>query len=107
MTTASDTAWVTELWQRVRYHAVVDAAELERRVVAYTYTAGDHASRDVATEIAHRLAGSLGSYGVSEGSRLAVAIQRRLHGVDDLPGEHDGPAAVALAAQLRRAIDSS
>ena len=106
MTPANDTAWVTELWQRVRGHAVVEAAELERQVRAYTDTSGDSASRDVATDIAHRLAGSLGSYGLREGSRLAVAIQRRLH-AEGLPGEYDGPATVILAAQLRRAIESA
>lgn len=106
MTPANDTSWVTDLWQRVRCHAVVDAAELERQVRACTDTSGEGASRDVATEIAHRLAGSLGSYGLHEGSQLAVAIQRWLRG-DEPPGGHGGPGAVVLAARLRRAIESS
>lgn len=106
MTTGTDTAWVRDLWQRVRPHALAQATELEQQVRACAHTPQGNVRQQVAADIAHRLSGSLGSYGLHEGSRLAVDIQRRLrHGrVDE---GRDGASAATLATQLRRTIERS
>lgn len=104
--TGADTAWVQDLWRRVRPHALAQATELEQQVRACARTPHGHVRQMAAADIAHQLSGSLGSYGLYEGSRLAVDIQRRLrHG---RPEEgHDGASAATLATRLRRAIECS
>jgi len=105
MMAPTDTHWVAELWQQVRPHALAQAVELECLVRAAP-SSGDALVQEQAAEIAHQLAGSVGSYGLTEASRLARVLEHRLHGE---PGSQvaDDRSTVVLAAQLRRAVEDS
>lgn len=103
MTTADDTLWVGDLWRRVQPHALAQATELEHHLRICARSGGDAASREAATEIAHRLAGSLGSYGLTEASQLARTLHGRLYEVSYTGGGNRHSAA-RLAGRLRRAI---
>lgn len=88
---------VAELWERFR------PLVRERIDLIEAYAGGSpEVTREDAARAAHNLAGSLGSYGRAEGSRVARRIDQAF-----LTGEGDAPAdLVPLVAELRSVVDA-
>lgn len=78
---------VNQIWHRFKDRVSDQVALLERTVVALGQTELDQDLRQQAKQEAHTLAGSLGTFGLSEGSRLAREIEH-LFQVDQ-PLNHD------------------
>ena len=72
---------------RLEYIEAADTALTERRL--------DAVGREAALRAAHQLAGSLGTFGLPEGTDLARAIERELN------GDHDARRFAELTARLR------
>ncbi len=92
---------IAELWRRSR-PVVAERLEL-LDAAARAATAHDLGPelRHDATGVAHKLAGSLSTYGVPEGSQLASAIEQELECSCD-PARLSG-----LVAQLRDAFEAT
>ncbi|MBV9896658.1 MAG: response regulator [Chloroflexi bacterium] len=63
--------WATSFEAQERRVAV-----LEQAIVAVVAGTLDEAAREAATHAAHKLAGSLGTFGLEEGSRLAAEVEQ-------------------------------
>ncbi len=92
-------SWIAELWREVRHDTIARAQSLEKDIEALAsdpqpITAGQ------AREEAHRLGGSLGSYGLTAGSSMARQLEGLL--IDSQYTE-----AQAVAARLRDFVESS
>lgn len=95
-------AAITRLWARSR------PVVLER-IAALQATAGELAAGRLAPQEledaradAHKLVGSLGTFGIPQGSDLARGVER------ELEGEGGNPARLRdLLAQLRQVVDAS
>lgn len=87
---------IAELWERFR------PLVRERLDLLQAFVEDDpDVAREDAARAAHNLAGSLGSYGRSEGSQVARRIDQAF-----LTGERDDPASLApLVAELRTVVD--
>lgn len=88
---------VAELWERFR------PLVRERIDLLDAFAGGNpDVAREDAARAAHNLAGSLGSYGRTEGSQVARRIDQAF-----LSGEGDAPAdLVPLVAELRSVVDA-
>ena len=87
---------VSELWQRARPTVAARLELLEAAARAAETGHMESELRDEAAMAAHKLAGSLGTYGIPAGSELASAIE------EELGREPDADRLKALVADLRR-----
>lgn len=93
---------MAEVWER-NLPAVRERVEaIERAARAARKGKADATLASEAREAAHKLAGSLGSFGLDRGSELARRLERRLEPTGEL-GEADEIAR--LVSELRGAIE--
>ena len=78
--------WIADLWQQVRPNAAAKVAVIARAAAAARNGPLDEEARAAAWQEAHRLAGSLGSYGHHDAASAATELERLL----------DGPVAATL-----------
>lgn len=94
-------AFVGAVWARMRPKVAARLAQLEAAVVtAREGGLRGRARRDAEAE-AHRLAGSLGTYGFPEASAAAAEAERLLEGESDV----DPDALSTAIARLRSSLD--
>jgi HPt (histidine-containing phosphotransfer) domain-containing protein len=96
-------AAVAALWEEVRPRTLARVDQIEDAVVALMGGALDDDARDAARRAAHKLAGSLGTFGLPEGSTLARELERRF---EERLGQSDAPALAEQVLALRRAIEA-
>jgi len=96
-------AAIAALWDGARERIAQRMAAIDAAVAALGGEALDEPSRTTASGEAHKLAGSLGTFGVPEGSRAARDLEYLL---DAEPTAADAPRAGELAAELRAAVDA-
>jgi DNA-binding response OmpR family regulator len=97
-------AAIRALWQEARPGALERIGVLEDAVAALLAGALDEPGRAGARDAAHKLAGSLGTFGVGEGTVIA----RRLETAFETPPAHaDAPALAAQVLELRRAVEAA
>ena len=96
---ALEVLWIKFLPQIEERLAVLEAAAAE--LSAGTLTPGH--SRQ-AHEAAHKLAGVLGTFGLTKGTVLAREAEL-LYIPDDLPDAEQAPQLMQIAAQIRAMID--
>jgi HPt (histidine-containing phosphotransfer) domain-containing protein len=77
---------------------------IERAVAALRVGALDPATAEAARREAHKLTGSLGTFGIPEGTRRARALELAL---EDGAGPADATRLEADAAALRRIVEES
>jgi len=75
-----DSGSLASIWSRFRASSLARIAQLERTSRALRAHRLDPAARHDAAESAHKLTGSLGAFGMPEGTRLARAVERALAG---------------------------
>jgi HPt (histidine-containing phosphotransfer) domain-containing protein len=87
--------WIADLWEQVRPSAAAKVAVIASAAAAAGSGPLDEAARAEAWQEAHRLAGSLGSYGHHDAASAAGELERLLA---------DGPVAggAPLTALVRR-----
>ena len=95
-------AAIARLWQRSRPAVLERVAALQETATALA--AGPLDAEDVraARAEAHKLVGSLGTFGVEHGSELARRVELELEA-----GGHDAARLADLTAQLRDAVQAS
>ena len=96
-------AAIAALWDEARPRALARVDAVEDAVAALMGGALDDETRDGARREAHKLAGSLGTFGVPEGSTIARELERRFEGA---PQQADAPALAEQVIALRRAIEA-
>ncbi len=96
-TDPSPAATLADLWERHRGTNLSRVAVLEDVTLAIIEGTADDEARSLAQREAHKLAGSLGTFGFHEGSRLARSIESLLE--DERPEPLTLADAVALLAQ--------
>jgi len=101
-------AAIAQLWERFRDTSMERVAALEEAVLDLLDGKLAHESRRKAASGAHKLAGSLGTFGFPEGTRLAREIEHILS--SDEPTTQDGPKrlselVLSLAQELERRPD--
>ncbi|QZY29578.1 Hpt domain-containing protein [Nocardioides coralli] len=89
----NDEAIIAALWQRFRHRATDHLAVLES-------WADGHGADDEALTAAHKLAGSLGSYGRPEGSQIALELEQHIRAGTATPGPEVGEMLVRLRSSL-------
>jgi HPt (histidine-containing phosphotransfer) domain-containing protein len=97
---------LAEAWHRYADAVAARLDVLEHAAAALSRGRLDEALRAQATAEAHRLAGSLGLFGVVEGSRLAAAAEQTLAAGDPVRPA-DGARIAALALGIRREVDAT
>lgn len=97
-------AMIAEIWERMR-------PLLLTRLDALDEAASEHAAGTLSAEgraeaesTAHKLAGSLGLYGYTEGGQHARRLEQRLQALAADPAA-EGPSLAELAAALRASLD--
>jgi HPt (histidine-containing phosphotransfer) domain-containing protein len=90
---------LAEVWRRNQPLVLDRIAVLEHAAEAAANDELDCGMRRDATSIAHKLAGSLGMFGLHEGTRLAREIETALESHSEEPAH-----LVALASSLRRSV---
>ena len=103
MTTAMSAA-IAEVWERSREELERQIATLERAVAALLADDLGDALRTSARSDAHKLAGSLGMFGLATGSQLANEVEQKLAATDALPLS-EVPRLAELVASLREQFD--
>lgn len=103
MTTAMSAA-IAAVWERSREELERRIATLERAVAALLADDLGDALRTSAHSDAHKLAGSLGMFGLAAGSQLAHEVEQKLAGTDALPLS-EGPRLAQLVGSLREQFD--
>ena len=83
------------IWERSRPVLRGRLEYIEAADTALTESRLDHVGREAALRAAHQLAGSLGTFGLPEGTDLARQIEGELNGA------HDPERFAALTARLR------
>jgi diguanylate cyclase (GGDEF)-like protein len=100
------TATVAVMWQRFRAPILARVAVGEQATAALLQDHLDAALRERAFHEAHRLAGSVGTFGFAEGSRLAREVEHLLQ-----PAATLGPAEALrladLVSKLRHELDQA
>ena len=94
-------ALIEELWPDARDRALQRVRVIEAAVAAVRMGELDAAGRDAARQEAHRLAGSLGSFGLGSATAPARALESAFTG-DPMKADHD--ALAADVAHLRRVV---
>jgi diguanylate cyclase (GGDEF)-like protein len=97
-------AAVAAMWQRFRGPILERVAVVEQATAALLQANLDEALRDRAFHEAHRLAGSVGTFGFHEGSRLAREAEHLLQRSDPL-GPDDALRLAELVSMLRHELD--
>lgn len=92
-------AAIARLWRESRPLVLKRAGALEQTAAALAAGPVPPARVEAARVSAHKLAGSLGSFGLAAGSELAAAIERELQ-----DGAPDPSRLSQLAAQLCAAV---
>jgi CheY-like chemotaxis protein len=95
---------VAALWARRKDDVVRRVGVFDDVVVALLDGALTAELRLLATREAHKLAGSLGMFGLPEGSRVARELEQLLDGVPE-PDHEQVPQLSTLALQLRAAVE--
>lgn len=93
-----------QLWQRFLPQMLERVAILEAAAQACTASRLDAAQAEAAHAAAHKLAGSLGSFDLAQGTTLARKLEL-LYSVGDVPGPQLGPQLASLTAELRSLIE--
>jgi DNA-binding response OmpR family regulator/HPt (histidine-containing phosphotransfer) domain-containing protein len=97
-------AAIRALWEEARPGALERIGLLEDAVAALLGGELDAETLEAARSAAHKLAGSLGTFGVAEGTVIA----RRLEAAFETPPAHaDVPALAAQVLALRRAVEAA
>lgn len=102
-TRESVSAAVGQLWSRARGAMLERVGVLERAAQATARGSLVVALRHQARDEAHRLAGSLGTFGLPDGTRIARELEAHFGGARYLTAE-DGAQLATAAAELRRMI---
>jgi HPt (histidine-containing phosphotransfer) domain-containing protein len=97
---------LAEAWHRYADAVAARLDVLEEAAAALSRGRLDDALRAQATTEAHRLAGSLGLFGVPEGSRLALACEEALGSGAPL-SRADGARIARLALGIRREVEAT
>ncbi len=85
-----------DIWHRNRDQVMARLDLLDRAAEADPLT---EQLREEATSVAHKLAGSLGMFGFSEGTRLARCIEQHLETVNP-----NSAALATLSTELRQSL---
>jgi HPt (histidine-containing phosphotransfer) domain-containing protein len=96
-------AAIAALWRDAQPRALERVALLEAAVTALADGALAPETADEARREAHKLAGSLGTFGLPAGTEHARAIERALDAGAE-PG--DAPALAGAVADLRTAVEA-
>lgn len=96
-------AAVEAIWSRRRDDIVARVEVLETAVAALHADELEEAQRESAEREAHKLAGSLGTFGFVRGSELAREIEQVL-GAPSGPGESDAPLLAEAVLALEREL---
>lgn len=96
-------AAIAAIWDRSKPIMRERVAHVDGAAAALRAGPLDPAVREEATRAAHQLAGSLGSFGMLEGSDAARALEQLLR--PDRPPEPTADAVDALLAELHRILD--
>lgn len=94
-------ARLADLWRQSLPIVLERVAALRSACEALDRDATDAAARSVAREAAHKLSGSLGIFGLPQGTELAAAMEQMLQGTEPLT-----PQTVALLAQRILELDA-
>jgi diguanylate cyclase (GGDEF)-like protein len=97
-------AAIAGLWERFKGSITGQVDVLEQAIMALIEGHLDHDLRRQAEREAHKLAGSLGTFGFTEGSRLAREMEHRLQGSGPLEQAQALPLAELVVA-LRRELE--
>lgn len=100
-----DRAAIAALWVGAQVRVLDRIGSIDTAVAglaAGTVSADDRAT---AAGEAHKLAGSLGTFGLPEGTRLAKALELLLEDAART-GQADAAEATRLAAELRAAVEA-
>ncbi|MBA3327301.1 MAG: Hpt domain-containing protein [Solirubrobacterales bacterium] len=97
-------AAIMAVWERSREELERRIATLERAVAALLADDLGDALRTSAHSDAHKLAGSLGMFGLAAGSQLAHEVEHKLAGTDALPLS-EVPRLAQLVGSLREQFD--
>ena len=89
-------AKLAAIWERSRPTIRERLEAVERAAAAQDAGTLDEGTREDGLRAAHQLAGSLGTFGLGEGSDLARRLEDRL--------DAGGPGATALSARLRELL---
>jgi diguanylate cyclase (GGDEF)-like protein len=98
-------AGAAAIWQRHRGAVMEQVATIQAAVLALMRGEPDAALHEQARREAHKLAGSLGTFGMTAGSELARALERRFE--DDALGRADAPALSRLVVELRATVEDA
>lgn len=98
-------AAVAKIWQRAQGKVLDRIAVLEQAAQALQVNQLDDALQEQALQEAHKLAGSLGTFGADEGSQLARQIETLLQAKEALK-KAQLANLLALIARLRASVDS-
>ena len=90
-------ARLAAIWERSRSTTRERLEAVERAAAAQDAGTLDEGTRQAGLRAAHQLAGSLGTFGLGEGSDLAREIEDRL--------DAGAPGATALSARLRELLE--
>src|SRR5262245_47753177 len=97
------TATVQELWEQARPVALERLNVLDDAVAAVMLNALDDDLRERALRESHRLAGSLGTFGLRDATERAAALERAFA---DPPGIEQAPKLAEHAVALRRLVEA-
>lgn len=95
---------IAELWAEFRGTMLARVAAMEEVPARLAAGTLDDEARRSAFMHAHKLAGSLGTFGLLEASREAQAIEKRLGGREPLEGA-DAAAIAEAALRIRLAVE--
>ncbi|XHX77371.1 MAG: response regulator [Stenomitos frigidus ULC029] len=98
-------AAVAKIWQRAQGKALDRITVLEQAAQALQANQLDNTLHEQARQEAHKLAGSLGTFGADEGSQLARQIETLLHAKEALK-KAQSTDLLALITRLRASVDS-
>lgn len=102
MTDGPTDAMVVEVWERVRPSAAQKVAVVASASSRLANDQLDESLRAEAWQQAHRLAGSLGSFGWSDASDAAAAAERIL----EAPTVADADELADAVVRMERAVDA-
>jgi diguanylate cyclase (GGDEF)-like protein len=103
---SASSAALAEVWRRHRPGVLRQVAVLEEAAVALTRGRLEQELRAAARREAHKLAGSLGTFGLAVASERAQALERLLEGDEPLGPAHV-PSASSLVVALRDAVQGA